>query len=166
MGLLLLLVVVFIFLLPKVLEFAKVEEATIESLNSFAQVKATKLGSANNTTAIDVSNYPIWLKLITFLYRPLPFDVNSIPTLLAAIENSFLLFLTLFGFRYNYISSYSTAPAIIKFLLLLLLIGAVVFSQTLGNLGIMLRMRNMFLPALLFFFLWHFYYAKKSLFKS
>jgi hypothetical protein len=43
-----------------------------------------------------------------------------------------------------------------------LLLGTFAFSQSLGNLGIMIRMRNMFLPGLIIFFLWHFSYIQNE----
>ncbi|WP_297509306.1 hypothetical protein [Flavobacterium sp.] len=150
--------ILFFLLFPKVMEFVKLEEASIDSFTNYTSIKAAKLGSANNSTAIDISNYPFLLKVFTFLFRPLPFDVTSFPTLLAAIENVFLLILFLVGFRFNYFSSIKAAPLSIKFSLLFFLAGSIVLSQSLGNLGIMLRMRNMFLPAIIFFLLWHYYY--------
>lgn len=150
--------ILFFLLFPKVMEFVKLEEASIDSFNNFATTKASKLGSANNSTAIDISNYPFLLKVFTFLFRPLPFDITSFPTLLAALENIFLLGLFLLGFRFSYFSSIKAAPLSIKFSLLFFLAGSIVLSQSLGNLGIMLRMRNMFLPAIIFFLLWHYYF--------
>lgn len=148
-----------LYILPNVMEFARLEEATLDSFNSFAETKASKLGSVNNSTAIDISSYPFVFKVFTFLFRPLPFDINSIPTFLAALENLLLVFLFVIGFKFAYFKSIKSAPFVIRFMVYFLIIGTVAFSQTLGNLGIMLRMRNMFLPAILFIFYWHFYFS-------
>jgi hypothetical protein len=43
-----------------------------------------------------------------------------------------------------------------------LIIGTIAFSQSLGNLGIMIRMRNMFLPGLIIFLFWHFSYQNSE----
>ena len=43
-----------------------------------------------------------------------------------------------------------------------LIIGTLAFSQSLGNVGIMIRMRNMFLPGLIIFLLWHFSFLNKD----
>ncbi len=155
-------ITLFLMIFPKVMEFVKLEEASIDSFNNYASTKASKLGSANNSTAIDISNYPFLLKVFTFLFRPLPFDISSIPTLLAAIENIFLLILFTVGFKFNYIKSIKQAPLTIKYSVLFFLSGATVLSQSLGNLGIMLRMRNMFLPAMIFVLLWHYYFANQN----
>ena len=49
------------------------------------------------------------------------------------------------------IKTFNEAPFIIKGLMFFLAIGTFAFSMSLGNLGIMLRMRNMFLPGMLIF---------------
>jgi hypothetical protein len=90
------------------------------------------------------------------LFRPFFFDINSIPSLLASIENTILLLLTISYFINKPITSYRKAPFVIQGMICFLIIGTLAFSQSLGNLGIMIRMRNMFLPGLIIFLLWHF----------
>lgn len=148
-------------IIPTVLEFAKVEEATLDSFEEFSESKAALLSRANTGSRIDISSYPFPLKVFTFLFRPLFFDINGIPALLASIENLFLLLLTVKMFRYNPITTYRRAPFVIKGLVIFLIIGTITFSQSLGNLGVMIRMRNMFLPGLIIFILWSFSYRKQ-----
>ena len=57
---------------------------------------------------------------------------------------------------------FKAAPFVIKGLVIFLIIGTLAFSQSLGNLGIMIRMRNMFLPGLLIFILWSFSYQQRN----
>jgi hypothetical protein len=150
----LLLIGVSIIILPKLMEFAKVEDLSLDSYNKFAQEKAQILSRGNVGSRVDMSNYPLPLKVFTFLYRPLFFDVSSVPSLLAAIENMFLLFLSYNVIRYQPIKVFRRSPFIIKGMVFFLLIGSTVSSMSLGNLGIMIRMRNMFLPALFIYILW------------
>lgn len=151
-----------IVLLPLVLKFAKIEEVSLDSLDKFSTNKALLLSRSHTNSSIDISSYPLPIKIFTFLFRPFFFDINSIPSFLASIENSILLLLTFKYFSNKPLDSFRNAPFILQGMVYFLLIGTFVFSQSLGNLGIMIRMRNMFLPGLLIFFLWHFSYIKND----
>lgn len=153
---------IIVSIFPLVLKFAKIEEASIDSFNNFASNKASLLNKSYTGSAIDISSYPYPVKIFTFLFRPFFFDINSIPSLLASIENMILLILTVSFFRSNPITSFKSAPFVIKGLVYFLIIGAMTFSQSLGNLGIMIRMRNMFLPGLIIFLFWHFSNTNKE----
>ena len=144
------------------MQYAKIEEASIDSFSEFSSQKAGLLSRTTTGSRIDISSYPLPLKLFTFLYRPLFFDINGLPALFASIENLFLLILSIRVLKNNPIETFKKAPMPIKGMLLYLFIGTLAFSQTLGNLGIIIRMRNMFLPGLLIFFLWSFSYAREK----
>jgi hypothetical protein len=60
------------------------------------------------------------------------------------------------------LESFRNAPFLLQGMIYFLLLGTFAFSQSLGNLGIMIRMRNMFLPGLIIFFLWHFSYIQNE----
>ena len=147
---------------PLVLKFSKIEEATLDNFNNFALTKASLLSKSYTSSAIDVSSYPFPIKVFTFLFRPFFFDINSIPSLLAAIENMILLVLTISVFRNKPLTTFRKAPFVIQGMIYFLIIGTIAFSQSLGNLGIMIRMRNMFLPGLIIFLLWHFSYQNNE----
>jgi len=150
-----------IIILPSVMEFAKIEETTVESFEQFSGKKADLLSRGGSGSSIDISSYPFPLKVFTFLFRPLFFDINGIPALLASFENLFLLLVTVNIFKNNPLQTIKASPFVIKGLVFFLIIGTLTFSQSLGNLGIMIRMRNMFLPGLLIFVLWAFSYRKE-----
>ncbi|MDI1256588.1 MAG: hypothetical protein PSV16_10845 [Flavobacterium sp.] len=149
-------------ILPLVMKFSKIEEASLDAFDKFSQTKASVLGGAHTSSAIDISSYPFPLKIFTFLFRPLFFDINGIPSILASLENLLLLVLTFSIFRNKPVKSFRNAPFIIQGMVYFLFIGTLVFSQSLGNLGIMIRMRNMFLPGLIIFILWHFSYRENE----
>lgn len=155
-------VTIAVAIFPLVLKFAKIEEATLDNFNSFALNKASLLSKSHTGSAIDVSAYPLPIKIFTFLFRPFFFDINSIPSLLASIENALLLILSISVLRNKPLESFKKAPFVIQGMIYFLLIGTLAFSQSLGNLGIMIRMRNMFLPGLIIFLLWHFSFINKD----
>lgn len=151
-----------VYIFPMVMKFAKIEEATMDGFNSFASNKASLLNHAHTGSSIDISSYPLPVKIFTFLFRPFFFDINSIPSLLASIENALLLILSINVLRNKPLASFKKAPFVIQGMLYFLLIGTIAFSQSLGNLGIMIRMRNMFLPGLIIFLFWHFSQTNKE----
>jgi len=79
------------------------------------------------------------------------------------VENLLLLIISFSIFRSKPVQTFKAAPFVIKGLVIFLIIGTLAFSQSLGNLGIMIRMRNMFLPGFLIFILWSYSYQKQLL---
>jgi hypothetical protein len=146
--------------LPKVMEFAKIEEASVDSFDKFSVGKAALLSRSHTGSAVDISSYPFPLKVFTFLYRPFFFDINGIPSVLASFENLLLLVLSFTVLKNKPLQTFKNAPFVIQGMVYFLLIGTLAFSQTLGNVGIMIRMRNMFLPGLIVFIFWHFSYRQ------
>ena len=144
-----------IYVLPQVMEYTGLQDLSLESFTNRSSGQAGLL-SEDSGSAIDISSYPLPLKILTFLYRPTFFDINSLPSLIAAFENILLLVLTVLAVRRNFISGLKAAPLTVVVLFVFLVLGSIVFSMSLGNLGIMLRMRNMVLPGMLIYFLWAF----------
>jgi hypothetical protein len=145
-------------ILPKVMEFAKIEETSIEGFNQFSESKAAVLSRSYTDTSIDISSYPFPLKVFTFLFRPFFFDINGIPSVLASFENLLLLALFFAVLKKRSLQTFRNAPFVIQGMVYFLIIGTLAFSQSLGNVGIMIRMRNMFLPGLIIYIFWHFSY--------
>lgn len=149
-----------IAILPNVMQFAKIEEASAEGFDKFATSKAAVLSRASSSSAIDVSAYPFPLKVLTFWFRPLFFDARNINGLIASLENLVLVIIFIKAMRSNPLKAFKAAPFVIKGLVLFLIVGTLAFSQSLGNVGIMIRMRNMFLPGLIIFMMWIFSYQE------
>ena len=150
-------------ILPSVMEFAKIEEASAAGFEQFANAKADVLSRASTGSAIDISAYPFPLKVFTFWFRPLFFDVRNINGLVASVENLALLVLFCNAMFKSPLKAFKAAPFVIKGLVLFLLVGTLAFSQSLGNVGIMIRMRNMFLPGMLIFILWCYSYEQQTI---
>lgn len=151
-----------IAILPSVMEFAKIEEASAAGFEQFATRKAEVLSRANTGSAIDISSYPFPLKVLTFWFRPLFFDARNLNGLIASIENLALVSLFIMAMARKPLKAFKAAPFVIKGLVIFLIVGTLAFSQSLGNVGIMIRMRNMFLPGMIIFILWVFSYQYQS----
>jgi len=149
-------------ILPTVMEFAKIEEASVASFDEFSENKVDVLSRSHTGSSVDITSYPFPLKVATFLFRPFFFDINGIPAVVASFENLLLLILSfIVVFKNNFRLTFKSAPFVIKGLFFFLIIGTLAFAQSLGNVGIMIRMRNMFLPGLLIFILWSFSYQQE-----
>lgn len=152
-----------IAILPSVMEFAKIEEASAEGFDKFAAGKAEVLSRASTGSAIDISSYPFPLKVLTFWFRPFFFDVRNLNGLIASLENLVLVVVFVKAMRTNPIAAFKAAPFVIKGLVFFLIVGTLAFSQSLGNVGIMIRMRNMFLPGLIIYMMWVFSYQQQKI---
>ncbi|NRT15113.1 hypothetical protein HNP99_001460 [Flavobacterium sp. 28A] len=151
-----------IAILPSVMEYVKIEEISADSISKYSESKALVLSGKNTGSSVDIASYPLPLKIFTFLFRPFFFDINGVPAIIASFENLALLLLTIKAFKKDRIETFRKAPFIIKGLFIFLLIGTLAFSQSLGNVGIMIRMRNMLLPGLLIYILWALSYQKQK----
>jgi hypothetical protein len=118
--------------------------------------------TANNSTSSSKNEIKKIVKNINKDFTSSDYDnqnftgVSPWESLLAAIENMILLVLTISVFRNKPLTTFRKAPFVIQGMIYFLIIGTIAFSQSLGNLGIMIRMRNMFLPGLIIFLFWHF----------
>ncbi|MXV39152.1 hypothetical protein GO491_10765 [Flavobacteriaceae bacterium Ap0902] len=142
--------ILFLPLLNNVLEFAKIDDASVESFSQFSESKSGAL-SRSAGSSVDIGNLPYPLQVFTFLYRPLFFDAPNALGLLASIENVAWILLTAIFLRNKPIRVFKSSHFIILSSFLYWLIGALAFAPILGNLGIIIRERNMFLPGFIIF---------------
>lgn len=146
-------VVAAVLLFDNVMNYIKLDEVSAQSIEQYSDKRVTLLSQGNTGSSVDVTSYPLPLKVFTFLYRPLFFDAHNVTSLLASLENVMLLLLTYLLIKSKPYASFKLAPYQIKALMLFIIIGSIAFSSTMGNTGIMMRMKNMFTPALLIFIL-------------
>ncbi|WP_417237043.1 hypothetical protein [Bizionia paragorgiae] len=146
--------VAFFLLFDNIMSFLKIEELDVESIDQFSESRVSNLSREHTGSAVDINGYPFPLKVFTFLYRPLFFDINGVLAVVASFENLLLLILSWKFIRLNPLKMFKRGNYMVKSLFIFVLIGSVTFSIILGNLGIMLRQKNMFILALLFVCLW------------
>ncbi|NGF56538.1 hypothetical protein G5B00_08415 [Parapedobacter sp. SGR-10] len=138
-------------LLNSVLAFAKIEQLSTEHLESFHEGKAAALSVAGS--GIDLSALPYPLQVLTFLFRPLFFDAHNVLAIVASIENLIQVFLVLFFLKNRFIRFIRKANFLIKGSFFYYMIGAIAFAPMMSNLGIIIREKNMLMPAFLIFVL-------------
>lgn len=146
-----------IVILPEVMKFIKVDSMNVDAFSKRAEGQAAAL-SVGSGSSVDVSAYPFPVKVFTFLYRPLFFDARSIGMLMSSFDNLIFLLLSIKAFRYRPLATLRNAPFLCKGFLLFAIIGTLAFSSSLGNMGIMVRMKNMFTPGILIYLMWCYSY--------
>lgn len=147
----------FVSIFNFVLQFIQLESIESSAISEYASSKSSSLYKLKTSSGVDISGYPFPLKVFTFLYRPFFFDINGILAMLASLENFVLfLFTGLILFR-KPLLAFSKANYLLKGGLIFFLVGSVAFSLILGNLGIMLRQKNMLVPWLVIFGIWTLY---------
>ncbi len=117
-------------------------------LTDFINIRENKFIS--DTAGIEIANMNPLIKIFTYLYRPLPHEVNNFFQLYVSIENIFLILLTVFGIVgiifYEY--KFSNNQSIIL-LLTYSFFTILILSFTSANLGINSRQKWMILPVIL-----------------
>ncbi|MEZ4859230.1 MAG: hypothetical protein R2781_10505 [Flavobacteriaceae bacterium] len=149
----------FVLFFNSIMLYLRIENFDFDTLSSYSNDKVEKLSRDHTGSSVDISEYPFPLKVFTFLYRPFFFDINGVLALLASFENLILLIVSLKLIKLNPFKMFFKGNFIYKSLTLFLLMGVISFSLILGNLGIMLRQKNMFIPALLFIYLWSYSFS-------
>ncbi|QNJ98945.1 hypothetical protein ALE3EI_2407 [Constantimarinum furrinae] len=149
----------FVGFFDTIMLYLRIENFDLETISSYSEDKVSKLSRSHTGTGVDISSYSFPLKVFTFLFRPLFFDVNGVLAIIASLENLLLLILTAKFIWLNPIKLFFKASYFFKSLFIFFILGVISFSLILGNLGIMLRQKNMFIPALLFLCLWAFSYS-------
>ena len=138
----------------KVASFLQVEDLSVNSLSGVARDQAANLSRGNVGSSVDITSYSEPYRLFTYLYRPLFFDVHNVITLLSSIENVVYIVITVQGIRAFRRRDVRLMPIWLKTGFVVFLLSMLVFANSLGNLGIIMRMKNMTMIYLLMTCLW------------
>ncbi|MBT0653121.1 hypothetical protein [Geomobilimonas luticola] len=101
-------------------------------------------------SSVNISQYPLYLQVFTYLYRPLFIDANSALALVVSLENLLWLYGSLLlltaAFRNVVKNHYNSL--FIYFNIFYVMFGTIVLATTTPNLGIAIRQKTMLLPSL------------------
>ncbi|GAA0321532.1 hypothetical protein [Psychrobacter aestuarii] len=140
--------------------YVGIEDASIDSVSSYIDRRQGLNQGGGSSLDIASMSYP--MQMFTYVFRPLPFDVHNIVSLVTSLENTVLLFL----FVYILLK--------IKFKLKTLLQGkhlwlftyafltCTILALTTPNLGIATRQKWMFMPILIYLLIFAFYQNKMN----
>ena len=133
-------------------------ENIIDDFEEFASERASNLASSGS--GVDISSYPLPLKLFTFWFRPLFFDAPNFLGIIVSFENLFYLFLFLKILNKKFFKFIKNAPSYVKMSLVIFLTTSFAMTFVTSNLGIIMRQKSMIMYYL-FFVIYYFLAEKK-----
>jgi len=136
-------IALFVVMSPAVFEFIRLDSTDIQQLEDMADIRSKNLSRGSVGSSIDIRNYSVPVKIITFLFRPLFFDAPNLFGLIVSIENLFYVLLALVLFRPGGFKGIFTLPTHLKAALFVVASAAFFMSSSLSNLGIIIRQKNM-----------------------
>lgn len=138
-------------LIPMGLNYAGVGEDA-SSTDVMTYIEGRQAENLDGGSSVDIASMNLPMKLFTYLFRPMPFEANSIFSLLASVDNLILLYLFVVGIH-----------AVVKkplpthllahnrmFMWIYCVLAWAILAMTTANLGIAVRQKWMFVPMLMF----------------
>ncbi len=133
-------------------------ENLVTGFQEFSEDQAEGLAQAGS--GVDMSSYPLPLKLFTFWFRPLFFDAPGILGLITSVENLIYLLLFIKILKKDFIRFVRKSPFMVKMSLIVFISGSIALSLVMSNLGIIIRQKSMVWYFL--FFVIYYYLAQKK----
>jgi hypothetical protein len=150
-----------VYLSTFTLEVLRIDEFSLESMTQFADSKVGNLNTSNVGSGVDISSYSIPMKLFTYMFRPLFFDAHNFVAFFSSFENLLYLWLSLFIYRNWTPEAIRDMPLFIKAGMITFIPVTIAFMNSLSNLGIVMRMKNMTMIYFLLFCFFLISYNKK-----
>jgi hypothetical protein len=132
-----------VYLSSSTLEALKIEEFSFESLGDLAGQKVGNLNKSSVGSGVDLASYSWPMKLFTYMFRPLFFDAHNFVAFFSSFENLLYLWLSLFIYRNWTPEAIRDMPLFIKAGMITFIPVTLAFMNSLSNLGIVMRMKNM-----------------------
>lgn len=150
-----------IYFSDQTLLFLGMEDFSFESIELLSESQIGFLNRGSVGSAVDLASYSLPMKIITYLYRPLFFDSHNIISFVSSFENLFYLFFTFFIIRNFSLEAFRDAPVFLKAAIFTFIPVTFAFANSLSNLGITMRMKNMTMIYLILFIFYLMVYQKK-----
>ncbi|WBL41298.1 hypothetical protein PBT90_11075 [Algoriphagus halophytocola] len=150
-----------VLLLPSTLETLRIEELSLESLETMSGVRSAGLNTRNVGSGFALQSYPWPLKLFTYMFRPLFFDAHNFVSFFSSFENLLYLYLSFFIYRNWTPEAIRDMPLFIKAGMITFIPVTLAFMNALSNTGIIMRMKNMTMIYFLLFCFFLIAYNKK-----
>lgn len=128
----------------------------------FSYIEERQSLNQSGAGALDISQMTLPEQFFTYIFRPMPWDINNILSAAAAIENSFILFIFLI-ILYKIFFKNIRQPKNNKYYLLYVSICLLILAPTTANIGISLRQKWMFMPLLIAFLIGTYYTQNQKL---
>lgn len=139
-------------IIPIMLNYIGLGEA--EGLSDVDQyVDKRQNSNLGGGSSVDISSMSLPMQMITYLFRPLPFEAHSIFALFASLDNLILIFIFIMGVGAILKKNKPTVESNRIFLWIYFYFSLIVLASTTANLGIAMRQKWMFIPFIIFLFL-------------
>lgn len=133
-------------------------EDLVEGFEDFSTDRANELGKSGS--GVDITNYPLPVKLFTFWFRPLFFDAPGFLGLIVSAENLIYLFLFFKILKKDFLKFLRKSPITVKMSLTTFFLSSLALSFVMSNLGIIMRQKSMVMY-FLFFVIYYFLAQQK-----
>ena len=133
-------------------------EDLVEGFEDFSADRSESLSESGS--GVDMSSYPLPLKLFTFWFRPLFFDAPGILGLITSVENLMYLLLFFKVLKKDFIKFIKNSPIAVKMSLVVFLLASFAMTFVMSNLGIIMRQKSMVMYFA--FFVIYYYLAQKK----
>ncbi|MBN7800193.1 hypothetical protein J0A67_04935 [Algoriphagus aestuariicola] len=150
-----------IFLLPSTLEALRLEDLSLQSMESLTNATVGNLSSTHVGSRVDISSYSWPIKLFTYMFRPLFFDAHNFVSFFSSFENILYLYLSFFIYRNWTPEALRDMPLFLKAGIITWIPVTLAFMNALSNLGVVMRMKNMTMIYFLLFCFFLIAYNKK-----
>lgn len=130
----------------------------VEDFQNFSEDRSEDLMRAGS--GVDMSSYPLPLKLFTFWFRPLFIDAPNVLGLIISVENLIYLLITLKIIKKDFIKFLKKSSSMVKMSFVIFLMTSFAMTFIMSNLGIIMRQKSMVMYYL--FFVIYYYLAQKK----
>lgn len=148
-------------MLQFVQQYVGLDDASLDSFDQYVDKRQGYNQGGGSSLDISSMNYP--MQMFTYIFRPLPFEAQSLLALITSLENTILLLL----FLYIILKSKFNFSSFIEYknlwLLTYIFVTCTILAITTANLGIATRQKWMFMPVLIYLLIYAFHdYKIKS----
>ncbi len=133
-------------------------EDVVGDFTDFSDTRSESLGTSGS--GVDMSAYPLPVKLFTFWFRPLFFDAPGILGLITSVENLMYLLLFIKILKKDFIKFIKNSPVLVKMSLVVFFLSSFAMTFIMSNLGIIMRQKSMVMYFA--FFVIYYYLAQKK----
>jgi len=136
-------------------------EGSDDLLSDFEEFSEDRGGElAKSGSGVDMSSYPLPLKLFTFWFRPLFFDAPGLLGLIVSAENLIYLSLFIKILKKDFIKFLKKSNIVVKMSITVFFLSSLALTFVMSNLGIIMRQKSMVMYFL--FFVIYYYLAQKK----
>jgi hypothetical protein len=130
----------------------------VEDFQSASEIRSEDLSDAGS--GVNMSAYPLPIKLFTFWFRPLFIDAPNFLGIITSVENLIYLLLFVKILKKDFIKFIRNSPSVVKMSFVIFISASLAMTFVMSNLGIIMRQKTMVMYFI--FFVIYYYLAEKK----